>query len=277
MTDAAAGSRDAPPRRLVLLGAPVSHSLSPRFQQAALDAAGIALRYEALDVPVARFADTFAALAAEGAAGNVTIPHKEAAAAACATLTPLARRLGAVNTFWQGDGGTVGDNTDAGGFETLVRRVVGGGLAGARVAVLGAGGASAAVVAVAADAGAAEIRVHARTPERARALAARLHVACTIAPDVWAAIEGADVVVNGTPVGLRDDAQPAPVDRLRADAAVLDLVVRPGETAWVRAARARGLRASGGLPMLIEQGALAFARWFGVEPDREVMWRSVAD
>jgi shikimate dehydrogenase len=56
---------------------------------------------------------------------------------------------------------------------------------------------------------------------------------------------------------------------------VLDLVYRPHETAWVRAARARGHRAADGLAMLIEQGALAFERWFGVEPDREAMWAAV--
>jgi shikimate dehydrogenase len=57
---------------------------------------------------------------------------------------------------------------------------------------------------------------------------------------------------------------------------VMDLVYRRGETAWVRQARARGLRAVDGLPMLIEQGALAFERWFGEAPDRAAMWAAVA-
>jgi shikimate dehydrogenase len=90
------------------------------------------------------------------------------------------------------------------------------------------------------------------------------------------AVRDADVVVNATPVGLGDDAVPVRVDALRRDAVVLDLIVRRDETPLVRAARARGLRASGGLPMLVEQGALAFTRWFGIEPDRDVMYRSLA-
>jgi shikimate dehydrogenase len=56
---------------------------------------------------------------------------------------------------------------------------------------------------------------------------------------------------------------------------VLDLVYRRGETQWVHAVRARGLRAMDGLVMLIEQGAAAFERWFGFPPDRDAMWRAV--
>ena len=51
----------------------------------------------------------------------------------------------------------------------------------------------------------------------------------------------------------------------------IDLVYKRGETAWVHACRGRGLKASDGLPMLIEQGALAFARWFGIAPDKAAM------
>jgi shikimate dehydrogenase len=76
-------------------------------------------------------------------------------------------------------------------------------------------------------------------------------------------------------VGLRDDDLPIDPDCLRRDAGVLDLVYRPGATALVRAARAGGRSAADGLTMLVEQGALAFERWFGVPPDREVMWAAV--
>src|SRR5437879_5218660 len=105
------------PGRLVLLGHPVAHSLSPRFQNAALDAAGIGLRYEAHDVEPHEFELVVTGLKAERAAGNVTIPFKERMYDACDELTPLARRVGAVNTFWVEDTGRlIGDNTDVGGF-----------------------------------------------------------------------------------------------------------------------------------------------------------------
>jgi shikimate dehydrogenase len=62
---------------------------------------------------------------------------------------------------------------------------------------------------------------------------------------------------------------------LRKKAAAIDLVYRRGGTTWVQLCKRRGLQAIDGLPMLIEQGALAFERWFGRAPDREAMWASV--
>src|SRR5512133_543870 len=109
------------PGRLVLLGHPVSHSLSPRFQNAALRAAGIPLRYEALDVAPDALAATLSELAGQHACGNVTIPHKEGVAALCVRRSALAQRCGAVNTFWHEDGDLVGDNTDVGGVDAVAQ------------------------------------------------------------------------------------------------------------------------------------------------------------
>ncbi|HZI42801.1 MAG TPA: hypothetical protein VFD67_13880, partial [Gemmatimonadaceae bacterium] len=104
------------PGRLVLLGRSLGHSLSPLFQNAALSSAKLPLRYETLDVPASALEGTLEQLAAEGAAGNVTIPYKERIFEACDRLTTLAREVGAVNTFWFERGELVGDNTDVVGF-----------------------------------------------------------------------------------------------------------------------------------------------------------------
>jgi hypothetical protein len=104
------------PGRLVLLGHPVRHSLSPRFQNAALRAAGIPLAYEALDVHPDALGNVLIQLRSENAAGNVTVPHKAAVAAACDRQTGTAIRTGAVNTFWCDGTRLVGDNTDVAGF-----------------------------------------------------------------------------------------------------------------------------------------------------------------
>jgi shikimate dehydrogenase len=89
------------------------------------------------------------------------------------------------------------------------------------------------------------------------------------------AVRDASLVVNATSVGLHDDQLPVAITALQRQAAVLDLVYRAGETAFVRAARDTGHRAADGLAMLMEQGALAFERWFHVAPDRAAMWRAV--
>ena len=263
------------PGRLVLLGHPVSHSLSPRFQNAALHAAGIPLRYEALDVAPDDLAATLARLAEQRASGNVTIPHKEAVAALCVRRSPLADRCGAVNTFWHEDGDLVGDNTDVGGVDAIAQALLGERRSSARVALLGAGGSAAAVMAAAERWGSASVRVYSRTMDRARALASRFGALVEVVPDVGTALDGAALVVNATPIGLRDEEFPVPVERIPRGAAVFDLVYRTGETAWVRAARDAGHRAADGEGMLVEQGALSFERWFGIEPDRNAMWSAL--
>jgi shikimate dehydrogenase len=261
------------PSRLVLLGHPVGHSLSPRIQNAALRSAGIPLEYVAVDVPPRALDATLDDVIATGAAGNATIPHKESVAAR-ASLTPLARRVGAVNTFWVEDGALHGDNTDVHGFDASVRALLGSPPRGI-VAVLGAGGSAAAVLAAIENWHAAAAVVFGRTRSRVDALCARFPGMARVAPSAREAVRGAALVVNTTPIGLHSDDHPIPLDLIPSDAAVVDLVYRPGGTSWSQAAAARGHRSCDGLPMLVEQGAAAFERWFGVRADREAMWKAV--
>lgn len=264
------------PRRLVLLGHPVAHSLSPLIQQAALAAAGIAARYDAVDVSAAELGVVLRDLVRERAGGNVTIPHKEAVAALCDRRSALAERVGAVNTFWcDADGALVGDNTDVAGFDVAARGLLDGDSAGRSVALLGAGGAAAAVCEAVQGWAGAELRVHARTAARAEQLAARYPVLVRVVESELDAMEGADLLVNATPLGLDGSMMPIAPGMIPERMAVLDLTYRRGRTPWIRACRSRGLRADDGLPMLIEQGALAFERWFGVRADRDAMWAAV--
>ena len=264
------------PSRLVLVGHPVAHSLSPRFQNAALRAAHIPLAYEALDVAPAHLASTMLALRESGAAGNVTIPHKLAVAAICDVLTPAAARAGAVNTFWVEDGRLVGDNTDIDGVEAAVTVLLGAPPRDTRVALLGAGGSAAAVLCAAETWRGVRVSIVARTRSRAEALARRFGPVAAVVDSPAAAVRDAMLVINATPVGLGgDSALPVDPQLLQPRAAALDLVYAAGGTAWVRAARARGHPAADGLTMLIEQGAAAFVRWLGVAPDRDAMWSAV--
>ena len=259
------------PSRLVLLGHPVAHSLSPRFQNAALRAAGIDLAYEAMDVPPSELAKVAHLLVDANAAGNVTVPHKEAFAACCSQLSPVAQRTGAVNTFWTEAGVLVGDNTDVGGFDAAVRATVGTPPVGSVIAVLGAGGGASAVLAAVERWDGVTARVWSRTMSRAERLVSRYPRVARAEWNLETAVRGTALVVNTTPLGRDDDSMPIDPTLLDATTAVFDLVYRRGETPWVLACKGRGLRASDGLPMLLEQGAIAFARWFGTTPDRAAM------
>lgn len=263
------------PGRLVLLGHPVSHSLSPRFQNAALRAANIPLVYETMDVAPHALREVVAALRDQNASGNVTIPHKEAFARCCTRLSALAERCAAANTFWHEDGALVGDNTDVGGVDAIAHALLGDARATARIALIGAGGSASAVLAAAERWGAARVRLYNRSMDRARSLGERFGAMVEVVDSVERALDGATLVVNATPIGLRDDEHPVAVEQIPRGAAVFDLAYRTGETSWVRAARQDGHRAADGEGMLIEQGALAFQRWFGIEPDRDAMWRAM--
>jgi len=267
------------PGRLILLGQPVSQSLSPLFQNAALQAAGLAVRYEALGVRDDALDATLAALVTDGAAGNVTIPHKERVATRCDVLTPLAARLGAVNTWWVESGRLHGDNTDVGGFDDAAVALMGELPRGMKITVLGAGGSARAVVAAIAGWPDCEVSIWARTPASAESLVELGPTRHTrVEGDMMQAVLGAGLVVNATPIGMRDEQVPVDPGLLREGAACLDLVYRrSGVTPFVQLARAQGRRADDGLQMLIAQGARSWERWFGdVVPDREVMWRSVS-
>jgi shikimate dehydrogenase len=264
------------PGRLVLLGHPVAHSLSPVFQNAALRHCGIALEYQAIDVPPAGLTAALDALVRDRGAGNVTIPHKESVLARCDEATPLARRVGAVNSFVvSDDGALLGDNTDVAGFRALLASALPPGRAPFKVAVIGAGGAAAAVLAALEEL-AVPVTLCNRTRERALALQTRFPAVMHVATAPDEAVRAADVVVNATSVGLRDDRHPVPLDAIDPEAVVVDLVYRRGGTPWVRAARERGHPAADGLVMLLEQGALAFERWLGIPAPRDVMRAALA-
>jgi shikimate dehydrogenase len=265
------------PGRLALLGHPVRHSLSPAFQNAALRIAGVPLVYEVWDVLPESLGRALEELRAVSGAGNVTLPHKFEVARACEDLTAVARRVGAVNTFWSRDGRLFGDNTDVAGVTELLH-AVGANVASVRhVAVLGAGGGAAAVLTALDELGARNVRLWSRTPARAKALCERFAPLATAAGTRETAVRDAPIVINATPVGLRENAIPVPFEDLAPGSLVVDLVYCRGETAWVRGARERGHTAIDGLPMLLAQGALSFERWLGFPPDRDAMRHALED
>ena len=244
-----------------VIGSPVAHSLSPVIHRAAFDAAGVDWTYAALEVAPGKAADALAAMRTLGIGGlSVTMPHKEAVADAVDRLDPVARSLRSVNTVsWDGDQ-LVGSSTDGAGFvASLADAQVS--VAGAKVAVIGAGGAARSIIDALARAGASDITVLNRTPDRAETAAALTPVA---SPGIISDISRADIVVNATSVGMGSD-QSLPCDPglLRDGQVVADLIYHPLVTRWMAAADDRGARTVDGLGMLVHQAALQQRIWLG--------------
>jgi shikimate dehydrogenase len=252
---------------LGVAGFPVAHSRSPAMHAAALAALGLDWSYLRLPLPPERFTETARALAGSGYRGiNVTVPHKEAAAALADRPSEAVRAIGAANTLtYEDDGAVAADNTDAPGFLAALETEP----AGLRATVLGAGGSARAVAWALAGAG-AEVTVCNRTPERARELASSLGVAVADAPGA------ADLLVNCTSVGLQavqlDDAlAQLALTGSAPPATVADLVYGATPTPLEQWARAGGARFVSGLEVLVRQGALSLRRWTGLDPPLDVM------
>jgi len=255
-----------------VLGWPVAHSKSPRLHGYWLAQHEIDGAYIPLPVRPACFAEVVRALAELGFRGaNVTVPHKEAAAAVCDTLETHAARLGAVNTLIFTPDGIRGANTDGVGFlNNLVHGAPAWRPEAAPATVLGAGGAARAVVVALLDAGAPEIRVVNRTREKAAALAAGFGEPVRVVDwgDWTAALADAGLLVNTTSLGMTGQPPlPLPLDALSADALVNDIVYAPLETPLLAAARARGNPVVDGLGMLLHQAVPGFSAWFGLRPE----------
>ncbi len=260
-------------RLLAVIGDPVGHSLSPVMHNAALRMLGLDAVYVALRTPAPAVATALAALAAAGGAGNVTVPHKEAAERCVARKTELCARVGACNTFWTEQGALVGDNTDVAGILAALRQL--GADGPGTWLVLGTGGAARAV-AVAAAAARADLHVLSRDAARARDFAEWAGSHGVRATPARGALDP-DVVINATPAGLKDgDPLPYQPDRAVRLRAALDLVYAPGGTRWVRGLSASGVRAQDGREVLVQQGAAAFQRFFPDQaPPLDVMRAAV--
>jgi shikimate dehydrogenase len=258
--------------KLGVIGWPIGHSRSPAMQTAGLQALGLDWEYAAHAVTPDEIELFIEHGAKHGFRGvNVTIPHKETAFK-LSKPDELAGRTGAVNTLvFEEGGGARGYNTDVHGF-TAWAAEVGAKLEGTAV-VLGAGGAARAV-AVALH-GQARAAVVARTPRHFIVDGHELTVTRWDDAMLPKLLARADLLIDATPRGL-DDSQPAmDLSALPAHAFVLDLVVAK-ETALTRAAKARGLQASAGAPMLLHQGARALELWTGKPAPIEIMRKALA-
>jgi shikimate dehydrogenase len=270
--------------RLGLIGYPLGHSLSPHIHNAALRAAGLVGGYRLYPIPPGSedLAEIIKHLRSSELHGlNVTIPHKQTVLPLVDRLTPVARRIGAVNTLYLKDGQLTGDNTDAHGFWADFQRQFEFDPGPHAALVLGAGGSARAVVFALLQAG-WQVTLAARRTEQARALLEDLNGTAQVLPLTSEALAGLHVnaLINTTPLGMAPNADGSPWPdglKLSAGAAVYDLVYNPPETCLMRQARSQGLRAAGGLGMLIEQAALAFERWTGVKVARQPLWNAVEE
>jgi shikimate dehydrogenase len=259
-------------RKACVIGHPIGHSRSPVIHGHWLKRFGIEGEYGRRDVAPDAFPAFIRSARAEGyVGGNATIPHKAALFALADHRSADAEAVGAANTFWfEGDAVCV-DNTDIHGFLANLDAGAPGWDKGAETAlVLGAGGASRAIVYGLIKRGLERVIVANRTLATAEEL--RRDFGAVVAPVAWHDVErllpDVDVLVNSTSLGMAGQgALDLSLSALPDHAVVTDAVYVPLETELLARAAIRGLRAVGGLGMLLHQAVPGFERWFGRRPE----------
>jgi len=274
-------------RVIGVFGHPISHSLSPVMQNAAIRALNIDYVYVPFHVmpeDLARAVEGIRALQIAGV--NVTIPHKERIIDYLDEVSEYSREIGSVNTVINLNGVLRGDTTDGPGFIRSAETAWGD-LRGCRTVILGAGGSAKAVAFALARIG-CKIVVANRTYKRAVELVDGLKAvfgnkgfeAVELESEELAGrLENADLLVNTTSVGMFPDVDgiPLPPDLLHSKLMVYDLVYNPVRTRLVDEAQRRGARAMTGLGMLVHQGALSLKMWTNLDPPIDIMERAVIE
>jgi shikimate dehydrogenase len=271
--------------QLGLIGYPLGHSLSPKIHTAALSACNLQGNYSLFPIhpeDTQALMDLLARVRSGEITGlNVTIPYKQNVIELMDELTPTAKTIGAVNTIYMREGKLIGDNTDAPGFLSDLKKYIGNQELGIRKSalVLGAGGSARAVVYALLNDG-WQVTLSARRIEQSEQLTQSFsnyqlqitsYSSFILYPSSFA------LLVNTTPVGMTPNIDQSPLPEklsLPSNTFIYDLVYNPRETKLVKDARAQGMNAVTGLGMLIEQAVLAFEIWTGHNPPRDVLWNA---
>jgi len=277
-----------------LIGYPLKHSVSPYFQQAALDYYRLDVRYEAWETTPAELPDIVKNLRKpQNLGANVTVPYKETVLPLLDGVDDLANTIGAVNTIVKKEDKLVGANTDAYGFVEALDKERHFDSRGKKVVMLGAGGVARAVSFVLLQRKIASLAITDGIFERASALAEDLvghsgrasseskDSGPSISAFEWQNLDsartlaGCDLIVHCTTIGMKDSPQerqsPLRLEVIPRGILVYDVVYNPGLTPLLRLAQQAGANTLGGLPMLVYQGAASFKLWTGKEAPVDIM------
>ncbi len=273
-------------KRVVLLGQPVTHSLSEALQEAAFAAAGIDAHYEPIDTPTVDLAKAIKALRGEEYLGaNIGHPHKDRVVPLLDRLTDEAQVTGAVDTITRDGDQLVGHNLDVRAFKPALEELVGNQKMPRNAVVIGAGGGGRAAIYALISMGFQNIALFNRHLHRGERLVKHFarsasHMDLKARPWHESVIEAelakTDILVNASAIGADPDETPIPAELLPPDILVLDLHVVPEETRLLREAKAAGAkRAVNGDVMLIEQTVAAFELWTGETAPLDVIRKTL--
>lgn len=270
-----------------IFGHPVKHSLSPDMHNSAFNTLGLNSVYVAFDIDPESIEEAARAIRVMGIRGiNITIPHKQTIIPYLDEVSPDAKLTGAVNTVKNENGRLSGYNTDVGGFLRAIREDLDFSPEGNTLFLIGAGGAARAVLSAFCMNGGAVVYITDIIKDKALELANQFKANFqnitieTVELDnqnlIEQKFEEADILVNASPAGMDGvGSLDIPLTSLNKNAVVYDLVYKPPDTNLLKEAKQLGHKASGGLSMLLYQGAESFEIWTGENAPVEIMKKAL--
>jgi len=278
---------DGETKVFLLLGQPVSHSLSPLLHNTAFETLGLNCAYLTAPVAPAALPEALSGLKALNiGGGNITAPYKEAALPFLDHISPAANLIRSVNTLITREGKLWGDSTDGPGFIRAFTEVAPEVTLKEPLLIVGTGGAARAVAYSLAEAGASKLHLVNRGAERAEELAALLESGVGLKAVETAPLEPAvlqrclercRVVIYALPGDSLELAQALAGLSSLEGCYFFDLRYHPPETALMRLFRERGGKAWNGKKMLLWQAALAFEQFTGLVAPLEAMRRAMGE
>lgn len=254
-----------------VVGDPIAHSLSPFMHDAWFKEHGIDATFIPILAEPAGLEAAFHAMKTLGISGlNVTLPHKGSIIPFLDRLDETAIKMNAVNTVTFNGRQAVGWNTDGDGFvRSLITQEVS---KDEKVLVIGAGGAARGIAFALKRAGFHDVTITNRTFRRADELAQATESSAMTMNDAEQALGDFKIIIQTTSVGLaKDERLPLSLEHAAAGSLVADIIYNPLETPFLKAAKEKNCRILNGVGMFVYQGAIAFQKWTGIEPDTEKM------
>ena len=255
-----------------VLGNPIQHSKSPQIHTLFSEQTGIALEYQAIEVPINEFASYVKLFSSQGGKGlNITVPFKEDAYSLCTTLTDRAEISGSVNTLrFDDDMNICGDTTDGQGLlnDLVANHNIR--LEDKSILILGAGGTVKSILERLLEQKTKEIVIVNRTISRAKDLEKKFSKKNCVRAYSYNDLpnHSFDIIINGTSLSLSAEIPPISKTNINENTFCYDLMYSDKETVFTRWAIKNGaLKATDGLGMLVEQAAEAFMFWHGTKPD----------
>lgn len=267
-----------------VIGDPIAHSLSPAMHNRELKELGMNGYYHPFRIAREDLNTAIKGMKILGIEGfNVTVPHKTAIIPCLDEIDPLAEAIGAVNTVVRSGERFIGYNTDGLGFIEALREEWKQDITDEPILIIGAGGAAKAIYFTLLSLGVRKVDICNRTLHKAEALIDGQPYKCSsralTLEDAESSLGDYSLVIQTTSIGMDPDRDCSPISmqRLNPSSFVSDIIYNPRETLLLKQASKRGAKTQNGLGMLVYQGALAFEKWTGVQPDVQRMKQTVTD